>query len=81
MDPESGQQPGFLVYAAGRRISTEHGGRQGGEKGRRSGRKIKAKDKEQKLLSFLIRAIADGKEKYGLPEEERSAFTSFPDGK
>ena len=32
-------------------------------------------------MSFMIRAIADAKEKYGLPEVERSAFTSFPDGK
>lgn len=32
-------------------------------------------------MSFMIRAIADAKEKYGLPEVERHAFTSFPDGK
>ena len=32
-------------------------------------------------MAFLIRAIADGKEKYGLPAVERGAFTSFPDGK
>jgi multimeric flavodoxin WrbA len=32
-------------------------------------------------MSFMIRAIADAKEKYGLPEVERGAFTSFPDGK
>ena len=32
-------------------------------------------------MSFLIRVIADGREKYGLPEAEHSAFTSFPDGK
>lgn len=32
-------------------------------------------------MSFLIRAIADGREKYGLPKVENSAFTSFPDGK
>lgn len=32
-------------------------------------------------MSFMIRAIADAKEKYGLPEVEHSAFTSFPDGK
>ena len=32
-------------------------------------------------MVFLIRAIADAKEKYGLPELERSFFTSFPDGK
>lgn len=32
-------------------------------------------------MVFLIRAIADAKEKYGLPAVERGAFTSFPDGK
>ena len=32
-------------------------------------------------MSFMIRAIADAKGKYGLPEVERGAFTSFPDGK
>ena len=32
-------------------------------------------------MSFMIKAIADGKEKYGLPEAEHSFFTSFPDGK
>ena len=32
-------------------------------------------------MSFMIRAITDAKEKYGLPEVERHAFTSFPDGK
>ena len=32
-------------------------------------------------MSFLIRAIADAGEKYGFPEVERGAFTSFPDGK
>ena len=32
-------------------------------------------------MSFLIRAITDAKEKYGLQEMEGSAFTSFPDGK
>jgi hypothetical protein len=32
-------------------------------------------------MSFLIRAIADAREKNGLPEVERGAFTSFPDGK
>ena len=32
-------------------------------------------------MSFMIRAIADAKEKYGLPVWERGAFTSFPDGK
>ena len=32
-------------------------------------------------MSFLIRAIAGARDKYGLPEVERGAFTSFPDGK
>ncbi len=32
-------------------------------------------------MSFMIKAFADAKEKYGLPEVERNAFTSFPDGK
>lgn len=32
-------------------------------------------------MAFMIRAIADAKEKYGLPEMEHSSFTSFPDGK
>ena len=32
-------------------------------------------------MSFMIRAFADAKERYGLPETERSSFTSFPDGK
>lgn len=32
-------------------------------------------------MSFMIRAIADAKERYGLPEMEHNAFTSFPDGK
>ena len=32
-------------------------------------------------MAFLIRAIADAREKYGLPQVERSSFTSFPDGK
>ena len=32
-------------------------------------------------MSFMIRAIADAKEKYGLPEAEHAFFTSFPDGK
>ncbi len=32
-------------------------------------------------MAFLIRAIADAREKYGLPEVERGCFTSFPDGK
>ena len=32
-------------------------------------------------MSFLIKSINDGKEKYGLPLFEHSEFTSFPDGK
>ena len=32
-------------------------------------------------MAFLIRAIAAEREKHGLPEVERSFFTSFPDGK
>ena len=32
-------------------------------------------------MAFMIRAFADAKEKYGLPELERGVFTSFPDGK
>lgn len=32
-------------------------------------------------MAFMIRAIADAQEKYGLPVLERGAFTSFPDGK
>ena len=32
-------------------------------------------------MSFMIRAIADAKDRYGLPETERGNFTSFPDGK
>jgi len=28
----------------------------------------------------MIKAINLGKEKYGLPQIERGAFTSFPDG-
>ena len=32
-------------------------------------------------MAFMIRAIADAKEKYGLPVVERGSFTSFPDGK
>ncbi len=32
-------------------------------------------------MSFMIKAIADAKEKYGEPLEENGAFTSFPDGK
>lgn len=32
-------------------------------------------------MAFMIRAIADAKEKYGLPVVEKEARTSFPDGK
>ena len=32
-------------------------------------------------MTFLMRAIVEAKEKYGLPEVEKGAFTSFPDGK
>ena len=32
-------------------------------------------------MSFMIKAIADAKEKYGYPELEKDSFTSFPDGK
>ena len=32
-------------------------------------------------IVFMIRAIADAKEKYGLPEVERGVMTSFADGK
>ena len=32
-------------------------------------------------MSFMIKAIADAKEKYGQPEMEHGAFTSFRDGK
>ena len=32
-------------------------------------------------MAFMIKAIADAKEKYGLPPVEHSSFTSFPDGK
>ena len=32
-------------------------------------------------MAFMIRAVADAKEKYGLPQVERGCFTSFPDGK
>lgn len=32
-------------------------------------------------MAFLMRAIADGREKYGLPAVEHGSFTSFPDGK
>ena len=32
-------------------------------------------------MSFMIKAFADAKDKYGYPEVERESFTSFPDGK
>ena len=32
-------------------------------------------------MSFMIKAFADAKAAHGLPEVERGAFTSFPDGK
>lgn len=32
-------------------------------------------------MTFMIRAFADAKEKYGYPEMERGCFTSFADGK
>ncbi|MBQ6734428.1 MAG: flavodoxin family protein [Lachnospiraceae bacterium] len=32
-------------------------------------------------MAFMIRAIADAKEKYGMPKQEHEFFTSFPDGK
>ena len=32
-------------------------------------------------MVFLMKCIGEGKVKYGLPEVEHSAFTSFPDGK
>ena len=32
-------------------------------------------------MVFMIRAFAEAKEKYGLPQLERGSFTSFPDGK
>ena len=32
-------------------------------------------------MSFMIKAFADAKEKYGAPLVERDFFTSFPDGK
>lgn len=34
-----------------------------------------------KNMSFMIKAIVDAKEKYGLPQLEMEAFTSFADGK
>lgn len=32
-------------------------------------------------MSFMIKAVADAREKYGYPEVEKAYFTSFPDGK
>jgi len=32
-------------------------------------------------MTFLIRAIADADDRYGIPEMEHGSFTSFPDGK
>ena len=32
-------------------------------------------------MVFMIKAFKDAKDKYGLPKEETSEFTSFPDGK
>jgi len=32
-------------------------------------------------IVFMVKAIADAKEKYGLPQVERTFFTSFPDNK
>ena len=32
-------------------------------------------------MAFLIRAVGEARERYGLPEVERGAFTSFQDGK
>ena len=32
-------------------------------------------------MSFMIKAFADAKEKYGMPAIKAGAFTSFPDGK
>ena len=34
-----------------------------------------------RTMSFMIRAFADAKEKYGIPALEHDSFTSFPDGK
>lgn len=31
-------------------------------------------------MAFMIKAIADAKEKYGMPQQESGAYTSFPDG-
>ena len=34
-----------------------------------------------KSMAFLMKAIKDAKDKYGMPELDRGEFTSFPDGK
>ena len=34
-----------------------------------------------RTMSFMIKAFADAKERYGYPVMERDSFTSFPDGK
>ena len=34
-----------------------------------------------KSMAFLMKAISDAKDKYGVPELDRGEFTSFPDGK
>ena len=31
-------------------------------------------------MAFMIKSINLGKEKYGLPKNEKGTFTSFPDG-
>ena len=32
-------------------------------------------------MSFMMKAFADARDKYGFPAQEQEAFTSFPDGK
>ena len=32
-------------------------------------------------MTFMIKSFSDAKERYGYPEMESGAFTSFPDGK
>lgn len=32
-------------------------------------------------MAFMIKAFNDAKQKYGLPNQEKNSFTSFPDGK
>ncbi|MCR5778118.1 MAG: hypothetical protein K6G84_11990 [Lachnospiraceae bacterium] len=32
-------------------------------------------------MSFMMKSFDEAKDKYGLPTQEREAFTSFPDGK